>query len=120
MPAPPELPGSPSGNAIKVPAVPTVAAIKPVSYPGSKKWGDYADQRTEGPQATIDTMMRTTADSLDKVTAFYEGAMPVYVAGTQKDQRILTGNAPGGYVMAVTLNRVGGLTQITVVVSKTK
>ena len=59
MPAPPELPGSPSGNAIKVPAVPTVAAIKPVSYPGSKKWGDYADQRTEGPQATIDTMMRT-------------------------------------------------------------
>lgn len=95
-------------------------AIEPVPYPGSKKWGNYADQRTEGPEATIDTMMRTTADSLDKVAEFYATAMPVRETGTLPNQRILTGSAPGGYIMAVTLKRVDGLTQITVVVSKAR
>ena len=114
---PPNPPTSPPPGK---PNAPRATPVVPVNYPGSKKWGDYADQRTLGPEAVIDTMMRTTTDPLDKVVAFYEGSMPVHLAGTQPDQRILTGSAPGGYLMAVTLKRVKGLTQITVVVSKGK
>jgi len=115
LPRPPEKPSTKAGTPPPAPVV-----VAPVTYPGSKKWGNYADQRTEGADAVIDTMMRTTSDPLDKVAAFYEGSMPVHLAGTQPDQRILTGSAPGGYLMAVTLKRVKGVTQITVVVSKNK
>lgn len=90
----------------------------PVDYPGAKKWGSFPDQRTDGKDAIIDTMMRTTSDPLDKVADFYEQAMGVHVAGTQPDQRILTGSTPGGTLMAVTLKRNRGVTEITVVVSK--